>query len=283
MAVSLRIGIVALGLVIAIAVAFGVTTKEASADTDAVLTIDSASMAVGSEAGLAVNALNVGPPGLAAWQIDIVYDPAVVAVVGCAAEQSGACNMDFASNTIRFTGASAIGLVGDTTLAEIDFSCVAEGVSLLLIGIGVLADATLGGPLPIENPSIQNESISCGDVESPSNDSDACDANDGVACETLPALPDAGSGPGPLDWRSGNMLVWLMVAGLIGAGIAWLSTGVAGASLVFIGGTRPKNSQRREPATSSYDVLNEVEKPEESNFQPRMRLMRQRRGRRTIR
>ncbi len=126
MAVSTRIGIVALGLVIAIAVAFGMSAKEASADTDAVLTIDSASMAVGSQAVLSVNALNVGPPGLGAWQIDVVYDPSVVVVAGCTAEQSGVCNTDFASNTIRFTGASATGLVGDTTLAEIDFSCVAE-------------------------------------------------------------------------------------------------------------------------------------------------------------
>ncbi len=211
MAGRIRLGMVALGLVMAIAIAFSVTAREASAGGDATVAIDSASsIAVGSQAGLDVRVLNVGEPGLGAWSFDIFYDPLVVSAVGCSAFESGVCNADFAANTVRFVGANPDGLVGTTTLAEITFSCVVEGVSLLTISVEVLADATVGGPLPIEDPTIQNGSISCGGAGPPS-DGDACDAfdfqedaqqaldsdpsdpvgldpdNDGVACENLPS------------------------------------------------------------------------------------------------
>ena len=211
MAVPIRLGMVALGLVIAIAAAFGVTAKETSAQVDAVFTIDSASIAVGGQAGLDVRALGVSAPGLGAWSIDIFYDPLVVAAVSCTAFEGGVCNPDYDTNRIRFTGANASGLEGDTTLAEITFSCVVEGVTLLTISIEVLADATIGGPQPIV-PSTEGGSISCGDAQpTPPSNGGACDAfdfqedaqqaldsdpsdpagldpdNDGVACESLPS------------------------------------------------------------------------------------------------
>ena len=308
MAERIRLGVFALGLVIALAVAFGVTANETSAGADADISIDSSSMAVGSQAGLEVKALTVSDPGLGAWSIDIVYDPLVVAALSCTASEDGFCNPDFAVNTVRLTGANASGLAGDTRLAEITFSCVAEGVSLLTISIVVLADATIGGPQPIV-PSTQPGSISCG--EPPSSSGGVCDAfefqedaqqalnsdpsdpagldpdNDGVACESLPSrfppedvpmLPDAGTGLGDIDFGPGSVQVWLIA--LIGAGIAWLSTGVAGAGLVFLGGPRSKNNSRREPASGPLEPANEGVTQQESNFRPRMRLMRQRRGRR---
>ena len=299
---------VALGLVMAIVLALGVTARETSAGADAVVAMDSTSVAVASEAELDVRMLNVGEPGLGAWSIDISYDPAVVSAVDCIAEQGGVCNPAFGANTVRVAGASAGGLEGDIKLAEITFLCVTEGPSPLTISIELLADATVGGPQPMA-ASIQNGSISCGNVQPPPvSNSDACDAfdfqedaqhalnsdlsdpvgldpdNDGVACEDLPsrfpALPVAGTGFGPIDWGPGSMYIWLIAAGLIGAGIAWLSTGVAGAGLVFLGGTRSENSPRREPASGPPEPVNEGVTPQESNFQPRMLLMQQRRGRR---
>ncbi len=201
-----RLGILALGLVLAIAVGFGLTAGQTSAGSDAAVVIDSATMGIGDQADLDVKILNVGAPGLGAWSVDIFYDPAVVSAVSCAAEQGGVCNPAFASNTVRFTGASAGGLQGTTKLAEVRFSCDAEGVSPLTISIEVLADATVGAPQPM-TASIQNGSVACG-TAAPSGD--ACDAfdyqedaqqalisdpsdpvgldpdNDGVACESLP-------------------------------------------------------------------------------------------------
>ncbi len=80
-----------------------------------------------------------------------------------------------------------------------------------------------------------------------------------------------------MDFGPGRAQVWLIA--LIGAGIAWLSTGVAGAGLVFLGGTRSKNDSRREPASGPFGPANEGV-TQESNFRPRMRIMQQRRGRR---
>ena len=214
-----RVGMIALGAVLAIAIAFGITTTQTSAGSDAGLGIDSASMAVGGEAGLDVNALSVSAPGLGAWSIDIVYDAAVVSVLACAAEQGGVCNPAFASNKVRLVGASAGGLQGTTKLGEITLKCDAEGVSQLTFEINVFADATLGAPEPIA-VATQSGQISCG-VQAPtatpdgSGNGSGCDLfdfqedaqnalisdpsdplgldadNDGIACENLPSLNSA--------------------------------------------------------------------------------------------
>lgn len=208
------LGILALGLVLAIAIGFGFTATQTSAGADVAVTIDSATMGVGTQADLDVNILNVGEPGLGAWSIDIFYDPAVVSAVSCAAEQGGVCNAAFAPNTVRFTGASAGGLLGTTKLAEIRFSCDTEGLSPLTLSIEVLADATIGAPQPL-TASVQNGTVACGTTAPtatpPSGSDGACDAfdfqedaqqalisdpsdpadldpdNDGIACENLPS------------------------------------------------------------------------------------------------
>lgn len=341
-----RLGIVALGVVMAIAVALGVTTRETSAGAEAIIAVDSATMAVGSQAGLDVRALNVGEPGLGAWSIDIFYDPEVVSAVDCTAEQGGVCNPAFAANTVRFTGASAGGLEGDTKLAEIAFMCDVEGSSALTVSIEVLADATVGAPQPMTS-SIQNGQITCGDAPAPTStpdsgdDVEACsifdyqedaqnalksdpsdpiglDADgDGVACEHLPRLsgpvecddfdtqeeaqqvydadptdpfgldadgdgiacenlpsgitpPVAGTGPGDLGWTPGSTQVWL-IAGLIGAGIAYLSTGAAGAGLLFVGNRRSKVTPKGRPEGGPFESLHKSATPADPNFQPRMR------------
>ena len=172
-----RVVVVAFGAVLAIATVLGITTTQTSAGSEAGISIDSASMAVGGQASLDVRALNVGDPGLGAWSVDIFFDPAIVSAVDCSAEQGGVCNPAFAPNTVRFTGASAGGLDGTTKLAEITFSCDAEGVSALTISIEVFADATIGAPQPLD-VSIQDGQISCG-VQVPTATPGSSDGNGG--------------------------------------------------------------------------------------------------------
>ena len=215
-----RFGMIALGAVLAIAIAIGITTTQTSAGADAGLAIDSASMGVGESASLSVNALAVTAPGLGAWSIDVSYDAAIVSVDGCdpGVQAGGICNPAYTSNSLRLVGASASGLEGDTTLAEITFSCDVEGVSQLTLAVNVFADATLGAPAPM-SPTVQNGQISCGvqapPTATPDSDGNACDMfdfqedaqnalisdpsdplgldpdNDGVACENLPRLSSA--------------------------------------------------------------------------------------------
>ena len=44
---------------------------------------------------VSVQALDVGPPGLGTWVIDIVYDPGIVSVEQCTALHGGVCNPNF--------------------------------------------------------------------------------------------------------------------------------------------------------------------------------------------
>jgi len=154
--------VIAVGAVLAVALAFGITSTQAA---EGGLGIDSGFADVGGQAGLDVNALNVGDPGLGAWSVDVFFDAAIVSAVACTAEQGGVCNPAFAADTVRFTGASAGGLEGTTKLADITFQCNAEGVSDLTISAEVFSDATVGAPAPITT-TIQNGTLSCG-IEPP--------------------------------------------------------------------------------------------------------------------
>ena len=51
---------------------------------------------------------------------------------------------------MRFTGASAGGIEGTNKLAEILFSCDAQGTSALTLTIQVFADATVVDPQPLD-------------------------------------------------------------------------------------------------------------------------------------
>jgi hypothetical protein len=65
------------------------------------------------------------------------------------------------ADIVRFTGASASGLVGDTTLGSVTFQCAeSQGSSVLNLTPQVFADATPGDPHPIY-VTIQNGSIAC--------------------------------------------------------------------------------------------------------------------------
>ena len=196
------------GVIVGVALLFAMTATQTSA-VGAVIAADSATVAVNGQASVDVSALNVGAPGLGAWSVDILYDSAVISAESCIAGQGGVCNPDFADGIVRFTGASAGGLEGDSVLAGITFACLAEGVSGITVVVDVLADATIGDPQPL-TPKIQNGTFACiagGPPPTPHEpcskftyqedaqaalDSDPSDPagldedGDGFACEDLP-------------------------------------------------------------------------------------------------
>lgn len=197
---TLRLGFLGAAALVAVGV-FVASQVWAAAGT---ASIGSETVEPGEQGSVSLEALGVEAPGLGAWTIDIVYDPAVVTAVGCSTTQaSSVCNAEFAEDTVRLTGATATGLEGDTVLGSITFECGdEEGSSPLHLSLFTFADATVGGPLDIDATTV-----------------------DGVfACEepeaATPALPSTGMGDGS---GSGGGLSWYIGA-LAAAGIA----GIAG-------------------------------------------------------
>ena len=238
-----KFGISLAGAIAGVVLLFGMTAMQTSA-VDEIIAVDSVTTALGSEASVDASSLNVTGEGLGAWEVEVQYDSSVIFAVSCTAEQGGFCNPNFADGVVRFTGASAVGLLGDTKLAGITFACLTEGVSDLTVVVDVLADATPGGPQPL-TPNIQTGRFACmAAAQPPPTDRDTSDVLSG-------SLPDAGTGPGSLG--TGNVQIWL-IAGLIGAGIAWLSTGVASAGLAFVAGSNRSSqggSARQQPPEAS--------------------------------
>src|SRR3990172_5697377 len=111
---------------------------------------------------------NVPAPGLGAWTVDITYDPTKVSVASCAPAQGGVCNPAYAANQVRITGASANGLIGDTSLGTITLNMLAATAaacgapSPLTLTTNVFADATIGNPTDITLTSTTNGTVTCG-------------------------------------------------------------------------------------------------------------------------
>lgn len=122
--------------------------------------IDSAAAGIGQQAVVTLSAVDVGPPGLGAWTLDVAYDPSVVSVTTCEAEQGGICNESFGQGMVRVAGVSVGGLDGTVDLAHMTFVCVAEGTGALGISIDVFSDASLGAPQSID-AVIQGGTFAC--------------------------------------------------------------------------------------------------------------------------
>ena len=120
--------------------AVGFTSARAQ-QTDTIsytLAVGSLTMDLGQEGQVELRILDIGS-GAGAWMIDIAYDPDVVSVVECAPIGNNVCEADRTANSLRVTGASATGLVEDTTLATITFRCDETGTSplSLILNFGV--------------------------------------------------------------------------------------------------------------------------------------------------
>ena len=183
----------------------------------------------------------VGAPGLGAWSIDISYDDAVVAAVGCDPQNGSVCNPAFAPDTVRVSGANANGIEGDVTIGTIAFRCVAEGVSPLSVAINILADSTIGDPQTIDGAP-QNGGITCEDVPNatatPTPTVTGTPAPVPTSTPSAGGVPVAGSGPG---FGKNDPLTWA-IAAFAGAGLAWLSAAVAGVRLMNDGPSGPSPS-----------------------------------------
>jgi hypothetical protein len=236
------------------------------------IVIDSASAAVDELAVVNVDSLNIPEPGLGAWTIDVTYDPTVVSAVACIPENGSVCNPAFDDDTVRITGASAGGVVGDATLSALSFNCDVEGTSPLTLDVPLLVDATIGAPQDV-TAGTQNGAITCTegsttpptatppegggedvfdcsdfqyqDVAQAVLDADPSDPhnldpeNNGIACENL---PDRGGDTDP-DPDTDDPVVLPPAGAGVGSGGAttgdiarWLMAAFAGIGLATAGG-----------------------------------------------
>lgn len=241
---GLTVGALILGLVAGL---LGLSQAAAQGDT---VGIGSATIAVGGTASVELAATNIGEPGLAAWALDVFYDPDVIVAVGCAPKNGSVCNPNFAANIVRVTGASAAGFTGDTALATLTFTCLAPGTTPLTVGSLDFADSTLGSPQPID-VTIASGSILCEAVAQPT-----------ATPDEDPPLPstivDAGTGPGDLGIDNSS----LVIAGLIGAGIAWLIAGIGGAGLTAVTASALPWRRSPEPGDPIPDAPTHETRPE---------------------
>ncbi len=247
--------IIAVAAVI-LAVSAGLLITNVSAQQDSI-SVTSASAAIGGEATVTLQANSIADPGLGAWTIDIAYDTSLLTALACIAEQGGVCNPMFDPGVVRVTGASAGGVAGDFSLGTITFSCDAAGTSALAVTVTLLVDSTIGDPQPFAH-GVTNGSVTCGATSPPPSSDDVFDCSDfvyqdtaqvifeadpsdphnldpdtdGIACEELPARPDAPVGGFPSVGTGGDgapsaarVVNWLTaaLAGISLAGLASIS------------------------------------------------------------
>jgi hypothetical protein len=230
---GVALGSALMGASLVLVMTASLSSPRASAATQTI-SVGASTVAVDGQGTVPLQALNMTAPGLGAWSMNIVYNPAIAQLVaqpaGCAPQAGSVCNPAFAANTIRVTGAAASGLVGDTTLATFTFRCISLGTSALTVTVDTLADATAGAPHDIV-AATSNGSMSCVTPSEPAPTATAVAAAPTAAAAS--GAPKAGFGPG----GSGpSVIIWL-VAGLAGAGVAWLSAGLAGAGLAAVTGS----------------------------------------------
>ena len=111
---------------------------------------------VGEQVTVVLEAVDIPPPGVGAWTIDISYDNSIVDAIGCDSRPDGVCSPAFMNDTVRATGASETGLSGTFTLATFEFTCGFAGTAELILDDGVLAtaDPVMDIEIPLEDGSI---------------------------------------------------------------------------------------------------------------------------------
>ena len=198
------------------------------------IVVSSATINPGSTGNINLSARDIGPPGLGAWEIGVVYDSSVVTATACTAQAGSICNENFASNRVQVVGANPTGLPGTNVLANITFRCNGEGTTELTVIIDEFADATIGGPRPI-GPGINAGRITCEDsaglpdIPRPrptaTDDDDDDGDDDGDDGDDVTTLPSSGAGTG-----SSSVVSWL-IAALATLGLVTLAS--LGASRMF--------------------------------------------------
>ena len=153
-------GLKAAAAALLVVVAGLLTLSQVSAQ-DPTVSVGRITIAFGEQGTVSLSSLDIDPPGLGAWEIGILYDPAVTTPVGCVEVGGSVCNIAFSSNQIRVTGASASGHDGDQELARITFACNStDAITSLTLIVDVFSDATIGAPQPIAR-DLEHGSVSC--------------------------------------------------------------------------------------------------------------------------
>lgn len=147
--------------VVLVAFAAGSVAAPRASAVNTLLSMDSIAVRPGGEFTLDLKAEGIPFPGLGAWSIGIVYDPAVITALSCVEGVApSVCNASFTANRVQIIGASAEGHLSDVVLASVTFVCDTPGPSDLLIVVEEFADATAGGPVPI-SIKLQNARVTC--------------------------------------------------------------------------------------------------------------------------
>ncbi len=145
---------------VALAIGGGLLAVSPASAQDSLITIESVTITPGGATTLGLSVEGVVSPGLAAWNIAILYDPAIVSALACTSPPDRICNPSFAPGEVHIAGAVAPGIVGDSHLATITMACDTEGISDLVIQVNEFHDGTQGDPLPIPF-KLQNGTIVC--------------------------------------------------------------------------------------------------------------------------
>lgn len=175
---------------------------------DGILRIDSRIGHTGEFVPVKLQALDIPEPGLGAWTVNIRYDPLILSAIDCSARNNAVCSIAFAEDTVRTTGASAVGLTGTFPLATFVFQCGDnEGVSELSLGFEVFTIAVV--PPAVVVPEVQNGAITC--VEPSQATATAAPAT----ATPAPALPTTGTAAGAAGDGAGWHIAALAAGGLL--------------------------------------------------------------------
>jgi hypothetical protein len=137
---------------------------------------ESVQLGVGQSGQSRLRALNVDPPGVGAWTVDVTYNPAIITIVDCEPYRGGLCNASYRDDKIRTNGVEVLGVSGNITLATIEVSCKAVGTSPLSVSISVFADTTAGNPQPIET-NVGHGQVVCSEEPPESKGDVDCDGD----------------------------------------------------------------------------------------------------------
>ena len=143
---------------LAVAVTLGLLAAGTASAED--LSIERLTVGQSGTATVHLTLEDVPAPGLGAWTVRVFYDPEVIAITSCTAPPAGICNPPAGAGVIHTAGATSSGLIGDTTLATINISCLDIATTALTIVVVTLADATVGTPQPIP-PTIDHGAVTC--------------------------------------------------------------------------------------------------------------------------
>jgi len=149
--------------------------------------IQPATVTVGPGGSVTVSLAAEAPPaGLAAWQINVMYDNSLLTATACSAHPLGGCNKDFSPDAVQSGGDLPDGnLSGQLVLAEITFQATGPAglCSALDVQIAAFIDAddidtnpiVGGGEICVQSPPPSTDPPTPGPTPAPTAEPPPCD------------------------------------------------------------------------------------------------------------